>query len=110
MLAQGLLPFEPSGMSCAEVHKRLQKHGLNIQTVGVRHVERIDNCGHPRHPCSLVAGTLIRTGSASQFAQFCCFHYVREDWLFKDEMSGAVKLGGGCAALARMQAVPFVSA
>ena len=28
-----------------------------------------------------------------------------QDWLYKDEMSAAVKLGGGCAALARMQAV-----
>ena len=27
-----------------------------------------------------------------------------EDWLFKDEMNAVVKLGGGCAALARMQA------
>ena len=29
-----------------------------------------------------------------------------EDWLFKDEMNAAVKLGGGCAALARMQVGP----
>ena len=31
----------------------------------------------------------------------------RQDWLFKDEMNAAVKLGGGCAALARMQ-VPLL--
>lgn len=29
-----------------------------------------------------------------------------QDWLFKDEMNAAVKLGGGCAALARMQVGP----
>ncbi|CAE7943763.1 unnamed protein product [Symbiodinium sp. KB8] len=29
-----------------------------------------------------------------------------QDWLYKDEMSAAVKLGGGCAALARMQVGP----
>ena len=31
----------------------------------------------------------------------------RQDWLFKDEMNAAVKLGGGCAALARMQVPPL---
>mmetsp|Transcript_39031 Transcript_39031/g.72677 ORF Transcript_39031/g.72677 Transcript_39031/m.72677 type:complete len:640 (-) Transcript_39031:216-2135(-) len=29
-----------------------------------------------------------------------------QDWLYKEEMSSAVKLGGGCAALARMQVGP----
>lgn len=36
---------------------------------------------------------------------FGCRH-PEQDWLFKDEMSGAVKLGGGCAALSRMQVGP----
>lgn len=31
----------------------------------------------------------------------------RQDGLFKDEMNAAVKLGGGCAALARMQVPPL---
>lgn len=31
-------------------------------------------------------------------------YWGAQDWLFKDEMNAAVKLGGGCAALARMQA------
>jgi len=36
---------------------------------------------------------------------FGCRH-PEQDWLFKEEMNAAVKLGGGCAALARMQVGP----
>eukprot|EP00931_Biecheleriopsis_adriatica_P008738 TRINITY_DN10987_c0_g1_i1.p1 TRINITY_DN10987_c0_g1~~TRINITY_DN10987_c0_g1_i1.p1 ORF type:complete len:1018 (+),score=242.21 TRINITY_DN10987_c0_g1_i1:75-3128(+) len=44
-----------------------------------------------------------QTAPAALF--FGCRH-PDQDWLFKEEMNGAVKLGAGCGALARMQVGP----
>merc|ERR1711924_101145 len=49
----------------------------------------------------------LRKGSqkAPAVLFFGCRH-PEKDWLFKDEMNGAVKLGAACGALARMQVGP----
>lgn len=49
---------------------------------------------------------LKRSSQSAPAALFFGCRHPDQDWLFKDEMSGAVKLGAGCGALARMQVGP----